>query len=293
MNYADMETFVAVARTGSFAEAARRLNITASAASRRVTRLEAMLAVKLIHRTTRALSLTEAGEQFLLHAQSAMASATNAVDAAKSHHASPQGHLNVHAPMTYGKLYVAPLIPAFLRQYPNLSINLSLNDDVPDLLTAGLDVAITGRHISAGSYVARKIGTLASVLCVSPDYLHRNGPVTHPRELEAQNCLLYKHPENAPSWVFSRGGETFEIPVSGNVHSDNTEVICEAAKAGMGIARLPRFIADPEIEAGRLVQVLSDFSMPRKTLFAVYPDRQHKAAKLTAFLDFFIPILAE
>ncbi len=293
MNYADMETFVTVARTGSFAEAATRLNITASAASRRVTRLETKLAVKLIRRTTRALSLTEAGEQFLLHAQSAMASATNAMDAAKSHHASPQGHLNVHAPMTYGKLYVAPLIPAFLVQYPSLSINLSLNDDVPDLLTAGLDVAITARHISAGSYVARKIGTLASVLCTSPEYLSTNGPVTHPRELEVQNCLHYAHPENAPSWVFSHNNETFEIPVSGNVRSDNIEVVCEAVKAGMGIARLPRFVADPEIEAGRLVHVLSDFLLPQKTLFAVYPDRRHKPAKLTAFLDFFIPRLAE
>ncbi|MEJ2411230.1 MAG: LysR family transcriptional regulator [Novosphingobium sp.] len=288
-----METFVAVARTGSFAEAARRLNITASAASRRVTRLEAMLAVKLIHRTTRALSLTEAGEQFLLHAQSAIASATNAVDAAKSHHATPQGHLSVHAPMTFGKLHISPLVPAFLRLYPSLSIKLSLNDDVPDLLTAGLDVAITARHISVGSYVARRIGTLASVLCASPDYLRNHGPVTHPRELEAHNCLHYEHPENASSWTVSRGDETFEIPVSGNIRSDNIEVVCDAAKAGMGIARLPRFIADPEIEAGRLVPVLPDFSMPKRTLFAVYPDRQHKPAKLTAFLDFFIPRLAE
>jgi len=293
MKYADMETFVAVARTGSFARAAGRLNITASAASRRVTRLEATLAVKLIHRTTRALSLTEAGEQFLMHAQSAMASATNAVDAVKSHHASPQGHLRVHAPMTYGKLCVAPLIPEFLRLYPNLSINLSLNDDVPDLLTAGMDIAITARHISAGSYAARKIGTLTSVLCVSPDYLRRNGPVAHPRDLETQNCLLYEHPENPPSWTFSRGDETLEISVSGNIQSDNIEVIREAAEAGMGVARLPRFIADPEIGAGRLFQVLSDFTMPQKALLAVYPDRQHKPAKLTAFLEFFLPRLAE
>jgi DNA-binding transcriptional LysR family regulator len=287
MNYADMETFVAVAMAGSFAKAAKRLNITASAVSRRVTRLETMLAVKLIHRTTRALSLTEAGEQFLLHARSSVVSATNAADAAKSHSGSVEGHLKVHAPMTFGKLYVAPLIPEFLQAYPSLSLELSLDDQFPDLLTAGLDVAFTARHISAGSYVARKIGSLTSVVCAAPDYLHQNDLITHPRDLSQHNCLLYQHPENTSSWVFLQGDERLEVSVSGNFCSDNIEVICEAAKSGMGMARLPRFIADAEIEREQLVQILPEYSMPRKDLYVVYPDRQHKPAKLVAFLEFF------
>lgn len=292
MNYADMETFVCVARLGSFAKAAGQLNITASAASRRVARLEDGLQVKLLHRTTRALSLTEAGKQFLRHAQCAIEAAIEAVDAAKSHQSSPHGHLKVHAPMSYGKSHVAPLIPSFLEDYPDLTIDLSFNDQVPDLLSAGLDVAITSRHISAGSYISRKIGPQQSVICATRDYLKGHEPVTHPRSLIEHNCLFYEHPENSAHWTFSTSEDTFEVEVSGNIRADSGDVIHGLVLADLGIARLPRFIAEPDIASGRLIHLLQDYTLPEQMLCAVYPDRELKSAKLSAFLDFFVPKLA-
>ncbi|WP_421779606.1 LysR family transcriptional regulator [Kiloniella litopenaei] len=292
MKLLDMETFVAVARAGSFAGASATLGITSSAASRRIARLEDSLQVKLLYRTTRALSLTEAGDEFLIHAQSALLSAENAVDAVKSHQSSPEGHLRVHAPMSYGKLHVSPLIPEFLDQFPNLKISLFLDDKIPDLLDANLDVAITGRHISSGSYIARKVGALTSVLCAAPHYLEHHGAVQHPQDLSAHNCLFYHHSENTPYWIFNHDGISLEVEVSGNFLSDSSEAVHNAALKGMGIARIPRFLANPDLKAGRLIELLPDFVMPEKLLFTVYPDREHKPAKLNAFLEFFIPRLA-
>lgn len=292
MNFNDMITFVAVAESLSFARAAEKMNITASAASRRVKRLEEALGSKLIYRTTRALSLTEAGGHYLFHAQAAVMSATNASAAAKSHQTVPQGQLNVHAPMSYGKLQLSPLIPEFLSIYPNISINLSLNDQMPDLLSAGLDILLTGRHVSAGTYISRKIGEFGSMLCASAGYIEKNLAPQTPEDLRAHNCLLYEHPENPVFWSFSRGDEAFEIGVSGNFRSDNSEVITEAVKAGLGIARLPNFIADQEVAAGHLARVLPEYKMPTKTFFAVFPERSHKPASLSVFLDFIVPRLS-
>lgn len=292
VNFNDMITFVGVAESLSFARAAEKMNITASAASRRVKRLEDTLGSKLIYRTTRALSLTEAGGHYLFHAQAAVMSAANASDAAKSHQSVPQGQLNVHAPMSYGKLQLGPLIPEFLSIYPNISINLSLNDQMPDLLSAGLDVLITGRHVSAGTYISKKIGEFGSMLCASTGYLEKQSAPQTPADLRLHNCLLYEHRENPVFWAFSRDDEAFETSVSGNFRSDNSEVITEAAKAGLGIARLPKFIADQEVAVGRLEHVLPEYKMPTKTFFAIYPDRSHKPAKLSVFLDFIVPKLS-
>lgn len=291
-NFTDMETFVTVAQSLSFARAAEKLNITSSAASRRVKRLEETLGTKLIYRTTRALSLTEAGGHYLFHAQAAVMSAANATDAAKSHQTVPQGLLKVHAPMSYGRLHIAPLIPEFLSIYPKVAVNLSLDDQVPDLLSAGLDLSITGRHVSVGSYISKKIGEFGSILCASTNYLEKQSAPQTPADLREHNCLLYEHPENPAFWSFSRDGEAFEVNVSGNFRSDNSEVITEVVKAGAGIARLPKFIADQEIAGGRLVRVLPNYKMPTKTFFAIYPDRSHKPAKLSVFLDFIVPKLS-
>lgn len=292
-NYSDMETFVAVAESLSFVRAAEKMGITASATSKRIKRLEDALGTKLIYRTTRMLSITEAGGQYLFHAQAAMISAANAVDAAKSHQAYPQGQLKVHAPMSYGKLHLAPLIQEFLVAYPNISIILSLDDYVPDLLSAGLDISITGRYVSAGSYISKKIGELGSVICAAPGYLEKLSAPQHPRDLRTHNCLLYEHPESPSFWSFTRNGEAFEINVSGNFRSDNSEVVTDAVKAGLGIARLPNFIANQEIATGRIVQLIPAYKMPKKNLFAIYPDRTHKSAKLCAFLDFILPRLSD
>jgi DNA-binding transcriptional LysR family regulator len=293
MKLLDMETFVAVAKTGSFAKAAERMAITGSAASRRVARLEETLQARLFHRTTRTLTLTEAGVTFFKHAQSSLTAAQDAVDAVKTHQSSPEGHLRIHAPLTYGNLFVTPLIPTFLERYPNLKISLFLDDNIPDLLSAELDLALTSRKISAGTYIARKVSTLTSVLCATPGYLKMHPPIQHPRDLSGHNCLFYEHSENAPIWYFSQGQETIEIPVSGTFQSDNSEAIYKAILAGLGVARLPRYLVNADIQAGQLVALLPAFEMPAKSMYMVYPDREHKPAKLKAFLDYFAPHLAK
>lgn len=286
MQTSDLETFVTVAEEMSFAGASERLKISASAVSKRINRLEAHLGVKLLQRTTRSLMLTEAGARYLAEARLSVLHADRARDAATSLQSQPQGTLRVHAPMSFGKLHLSHLMPKFLKRYPSISMDLSLSDDTPDLLSRGLDVAFTARPVQAESYIARKLLELGSMVCASPAYCEERGTPDEPSDLAAYNCLIYAHRHNKDVWCFAEGESNIEVPVSGNFRSDNGEVIRDAALRGLGIARLPNFIADNDVAAGRLVEVLADHTMPSRPLYALYPDRKLMPKKLEVFLDF-------
>ncbi|WP_292894628.1 LysR family transcriptional regulator [Nitratireductor sp.] len=286
MQTSDLETFVAVAEEMSFAGASERLKISASAVSKRINRLEAHLGVKLLQRSTRSLMLTEAGARYLAGARLSVLHANRARDAATSLQSQPQGTLRVHAPMSFGKLHLSNLMPEFLKRYPSITLDLSLSDDTPDLLSRGLDVAFTARPVQAESYIARKLLELGSIVCASPAYCKEKGVPDDPADLAAHNCLIYTHRHNKDVWCFANGESNIEIPVSGNFRSDNGEVVRDAALQGLGVARLPNFIADNDIAAGRLVEVLADYTMPSRPLYALYPDRKLMPKKLQVFLDF-------
>lgn len=280
--------FVTVAETGGFSPAAKLLGISKSAVSKRVTLLELQLGVKLLHRTTRKLSLTEAGEHFYEHARIAYKSAKDAQDAVLQLQGEPRGRLRINAPMSFGRLHLAPLIPVFMKRYPEISIDMILDDKVVDLVGEGFDIAIRGGDLPDTSLIARKLAPLKSVLCASPSYLKEFGEPTELEQLSAHNCLIFTYSRDVKEWGFIKDNHLHTIEVKGNYQVNNSEALREALLQGVGIGRLPTFVAGPDIEAGKLIPLFEEYQMPAKSIYAVFPERQFMPAKVRAFIDFAI-----
>ncbi|WP_444916976.1 LysR family transcriptional regulator [Microbulbifer sp. JMSA003] len=280
--------FVTVAETGGFSPAAKLLGISKSAVSKRVTQLELQLGVKLLHRTTRKLSLTEAGEHFYEHARIAYKSAKDAQDAVLQLQGKPRGRLRINAPMSFGRLHLAPLIPVFMERYPEISIDMVLDDKVVDLVGEGFDIAIRGGDLPDTSLIARKLAPLKSVLCASPSYLKEFGEPTELEQLSAHNCLIFTYSRDVKEWGFFKDNHLHTIEVKGNYQVNNSEALREALLQGVGIGRLPTFVAGPDIEAGKLIPLFEEYQMPAKSIYAVFPERQFMPAKVRAFIDFAI-----
>ncbi|WP_444933091.1 LysR family transcriptional regulator [Microbulbifer sp. JTAC008] len=280
--------FVTVAETGGFSPAAKLLGISKSAVSKRVTQLELQLGVKLLHRTTRKLSLTEAGEHFYEHARIAYKSAKDAQDAVLQLQGEPRGRLRINAPMSFGRLHLAPIIPVFMKRYPEISIDMILDDKVVDLVGEGFDIAIRGGDLPDTSLIARKLAPLKSVLCASPSYLKEFGEPTELEQLSAHNCLIFTYSRDVKEWGFIKDNHLHTIEVKGNYQVNNSEALREALLQGVGIGRLPTFVAGPDIEAGKLIPLFEEYQMPAKSIYAVFPERQFMPAKVRAFIDFAI-----
>ena len=279
--------FVAVAENGSFAAAARQLGLTKSAVSKRIGGLETHLGAQLFHRSTRSISLTEAGEIYLAHAVQALGSAKEAEDAVAALQGAPVGHLRVSAPMSFGQLHVAPAIPEFLRLHPGITMELSMDDRFVDLVESGVDLALRAGTLADSALIVRKLAPIHSVIVAAPDYLDRAGAPTHPQDLIGHDCLHYAYSRDPLEWKFiGEEGET-AVRTKGRFRVNNSEALCTTLIAGLGIGRLPTFIAGSHLAAGRLRRVLPTFMMPEQALYSVFPERRHVPAKVRAFVDFF------
>ena len=283
--------FVAVVECGGFSPAAKQLGISKSAVSKRINQLEQSLEVKLLHRTTRKISLTEAGEHFFEHALIANKAARDAEDSVAQLQGDPQGRLRINTPMSFGRLHIAPLIPAFLKRYPKISIDMVMSDEIVDLVGSGFDVAIRSGKLADSSLIARKLAPLRSVLCASPEYLKREGTPKTLECLKQHNCLLFSYSRDLKEWSFKQDGTTFNIEVTGNYQVNNSEALKEALLQGIGIGRLPTFVAGEEIKKGRLIPLFTQYKMSEQNFYAVFLDRQYMPAKVRAFLDFTIEYL--
>jgi len=279
--------FVAVAKHGSFSAAARELGISKSAVSKRITQLEEQLAARLIHRTTRKLSLTEAGQRFYEHALKAAIAAQNAEDSVSELLGEPQGCLKIQVPMSFGLLHIAPLIPIFLKRYPKIHIDLIMDDKVIDIIAHGFDLTIRAGVLADSTLIARKLAPLKSIVCHSPNYV-TNTLLTMPADLTKENCLLYSYSSNAEHWEFTLNNKSESINVAGNYRVNSSEALKKAILQGAGIARLPSFIAGKYVKKGELIQVLGDYAMPTTNIYALYPERSYVPAKVRAFIDFSI-----
>ena len=280
--------FVAVIEHKGFSAAAEHLGLTKSAISKRISQLEEQLGAKLLHRTTRKLSLTEAGEQYYVHALKALEAAQNAIDCVAQLQGEPQGKLRIHAPMSFGHLHVSPLIPEFLARYPKISVDLILDDKNANLVAEGIDVAIQSGSLPDSSLLARKLAPGNSVVCASPAYIKKYGQPHHPTDLKQHNCLLFSYSNNASQWSFTNGKEHYQVEVSGNYQVNNSEALKQALLKGCGVARLPTFIAGEDIKAGKLVNLFPSYKMPHKDIHALYVARQYLPEKVRVFLDFTI-----
>ncbi len=283
-----ISVFVAVVENGGFTAAARTLGISKSAVSKRINQLEAHLGVRLLHRTTRKLSLTEAGERYFAHATQALAAANQAEDAVAELQGEPQGQLRISSPMSFGRLHVAPMIPKLLKRYPKLKIDLVMDDRRVDLVAEGFDTAIRAGNLPDSTLIARKLAPVRQVLCASPDYIDRYDRPSTPAELFGHNCVLYSYSSDADKWTLIGEGGPVTVTVSGSYKVNNSEALLEALREGVGIGRLPTFVAGPDLKAGRLVKLFESYRIPEFTLYAVFPEREYLPAKLRVFLDFAI-----
>jgi DNA-binding transcriptional LysR family regulator len=286
-----MPVFTAVVEQGSFSRAAEKLSITKSAVSKRISGLEAQLGVKLLHRTTRKLSLTEAGQGYFEHALRALQAAQEAEYSATALQQVPHGTLRISVPMSFGRLHIAPIIPAFLKQYPQIDIHMDMSDTWTDIIAEGFDIALRAGDLPDSSLIARKLTPLHSVLCASPDYLAEHGIPEVPQELVHHNCILYTYHTVVNEWVFIKNGEEETVRISGNYQVNNSEALRESLLQGLGIGRLVTFAAGEDIKAGRLIPVLDTYKMPYKTLYAVFPDKQYMPEKIRVFIDFILKYL--
>ena len=280
--------FVAVVENDGFSAASRALGISKSAVSKRINQLENHLGVRLLHRTTRKLSLTEAGERYFEHAAQALTAAGQAEDAVTELQGEPQGKLKISSPMSFGRLHVAPLIPIFMKRYPKILIDLVMDDRNIDLVAEGFDLAIRSGDMPDSTLIARKLAPLRQVLCASPDYIDRFGMPVTPSELSERNCILFSYSGDANQWTLNKDRKSEAVLVSGSYRVNNSEAILVALREGIGIGRLPTFVAGPDLREGNLVRILESYHIPDHTFYAVFPERQYLPAKVRVFLDFSI-----
>jgi len=289
-----LRVFTQVVESGSFARAAERLHMSTSAVSRHVAELEGHLQNRLLNRTTRRVALTEAGRAFYERSVQLLQDLEEAENEAARSARLPRGTLKVSTSVNFGVRQTTPAVTGFLARYPDLSFDISLSDRVIDLVEEGVDVAIRIGGAGSDSVVARRLGETLVVPCASPEYLARHGAPRTPEELAAHNCLTYEYGPARNQWRFvdSEGRERL-ARVAGNLHSNNGDLLAEAAAQGAGIVYQPTFVVGDAVRAGRLVPLLQDFQAPPLPIYAVYPSRKHLSAKVRLFIDFLVERFAE
>ncbi len=280
-----MEVFTKVVEMRSFIAASEALGISRPMASKHIQALETNLGVRLLNRTTRKISLTEAGSAFILRCQTVLSEIDEAIAEAANMQVEPKGLLRINAPLTFARSYLARSIADFQAQYPQISIDLTLNDRVVDIVDEGFDLAIRIGVLADSSLIARKLAPCRVVLCAAPAYLEANGIPNHPTALANHNCLLYAYFDQEKVWTFADPDGELAIRVDGDFRTNFGEVLVEAAVAGRGIVLEPSFTVAPYIASGELVPLLQHFNPRELGIYAVYPPGRTLPQKARAFID--------
>jgi DNA-binding transcriptional LysR family regulator len=284
-----MVTFARVVKAGSFAGAAKRLNVTSSVASKHVAKLEQALGVRLLNRSTRKLSLTEAGAAYYEHCARIVEEVENSKRAIAQLQAAPRGLLRVTAPVTFANSRLGPILREFFERYPDIQIDLNASNRVVDLAEEGFDVAIRIARTLPPNVVARPLRHVRWHLCASPEYLEREGVPQHPANLSRHNCLTYPTAAQTPVWHFVRGGERVEVAVHGSLQSNMVEALHDLVLTGTGITLLPGYIAGKDLREGRLTALLADWEIESgSSLHVVYLPTRYLAPKVRVFVDFLL-----
>ena len=284
-----LTVFARVVELGSFARAAERLDLSTSAVSRHVAELEAHLAVRLLNRTTRRLSLTESGRAFFERCVQLLADLDEAEQAVSAAAVVPRGTLKLTCSITFGIRHIAAAIAAFAQRYPDVRFEIELSDRAVDIVEEGLDLAIRIGAIGSQALIARRIGTTQMVCYAAPSYLSAHGTPATPDDLTRHACLTYAYSAAGNVWSFREpNGREHTVRVGGIAHANNGQMLAALATAGMGIAYEPDFIIAPELRAGLVVPLLAGYTPQSSGIFAVYPSRRHLSAKVRAFVDFLV-----
>lgn len=286
-----MTILVAVADAGSFSAAALQLKIPLATVSRKVGVLESHLKIRLLHRSTRQLSLTEAGQSYVNACRRILEDVGEAERAASGEYAAPRGELAITAPMTFGRLHVLPVVNEFLKRYPDIDVRMVLADRVVALLEEHIDLAVRIAELPDSSLVATRIGSMRTVVCASPTYLAEHGTPTNPSELAAHACVTYEQMAHRQLWGFSSGKSEIMVPIRSRLAVSTAEAAVDAAVAGIGVTRVNAYQMASALRAGALEIVLAPFEPAPRPISLIHTGQGVLPLKVRAFLDFAAPRL--
>jgi len=281
------EVFATVVAKGSFTRAADALDTSPANVTRYVNELEAHLAVRLLNRSSRRLSPTEAGQALAERARAILDEVAETEAIASSAALSPRGRLRVNAPVSFGILHLAPLWPRFLARHPEIDLDVDLADRVVDLVDEGYDLAVRISRTGSQALVARKLAASHNIVCASPDYIARRGAPATPAELLEHDCIGYSGAATFDEWhLADEAGRPHVVRVPCVMHANNGDTVRAAALAGLGIIWQPTFLIGGDLRHGRLVRLLPSYPMADIDVLAVYPSRRYLSAKVRVMVDF-------
>lgn len=285
------QLFVGVVQSGSLSSAGRKVGLSPASVSRHINALEEALGGRLLNRTSRKLTLTEAGETYYAKVEQILQQITEANATVAQLQSVPRGNIRVHSRMLVGNLYVVPALPEFIARYPDIKIDLTLSNYAVDLVEHNIDVDIRIGKLSDSSLIARKLAASKRLVCAAPEYLARHGPITHPTDLAAHNCLTYRLNFGPAIWRFlDADGALVEVPVSGSLQSNSGEALRIAMLGGLGIALMPDWSVRHEIAAGRLINLFPEYAASHvefdNGIYAVFQPTRHLATKVRVFIDY-------
>jgi DNA-binding transcriptional LysR family regulator len=282
----DLMTFVAVADANSFTGAAQELGVTHSVVSKRIQRLEATLGARLLHRTTRKITLTETGLALYERCSQIKKDIEEATSAVTAISQKPLGTLRVNAPMSFGQLHLVSAAADFMKLYPDVNIECILGRQYANLLEEGLDISIQIADLPDSSFVAKRIANSNTIVCASPEYLRKNEVPRYPHDLKNHNCLLYQQRKLEHRWHFIENKLDINVRVEGDFKVNSSQALVKAAEAHLGIARVANYLISNQIANGTLIPILKEFSPKHVGVHAVYPHQRHLAAKVKVFIEF-------
>ena len=283
--FVEMQTFTAVVDAGSFVRAAETLGLSKAAVSRNVDALERRLGVRLLHRTTRRLSLTDEGRLFYTRSRELLGSVEEAESEVAANTDAASGHLRINAPVTFGNRHLAPLWGPFLAQHPRITLDVTLSDRIVDLVEEGYDLAIRISPQATSSLVRKRLTTARLRVCASPQYLRRHGTPRTPADLASHAVIGYSYFSSRDEWRFEGPKGRSSVRTQPRVHSNSGETCRALALAHQGIVLQPDFLVGDDIRDGRLVELLRDQRCEDLVVYAVYPTRKHVPAKVRAVVD--------
>jgi len=285
---AAFRTFIRTAETGSFSAVAREVGATQPAISRQIAALEEHMRARLVQRSTRSLTLTEDGRDLLMHARLVLEAVEQAEAAIGRQRVAPSGLVRLGSAAVFGRLYLAPRLGGLLLRYPDLSVELVLNDDVVDMVQERLDLTVRVGAIEDGSLVARRVGATTSRVVAAPEYLERRGEPQQPQDLAGHECILFTRGGDPEVWLFAGPDGEVPVHVSGRLRSNGIEAVLEAALSGSGIALVPAWMVSEPLHAGRLRALLKPWQPAPRPISVVYPSRRYLPPRTRAVIDFIV-----
>jgi DNA-binding transcriptional LysR family regulator len=293
MELSHLDTFVKVVQTGSFTRAAEQLHSQKAHVSRVVSQLEADLGVRLLERTTRSLSLTEVGREFFERAVGILGAAEDARRAVQQAQGEPRGTLRLTCGVEFGMLAVNSWVRDYLIRHPGVNVDLEMTGRVVDIVHEGFDLAVRVGPMADSSLAARKLGDLHYGLFASPAYLRRQPAPTHPQDLVQHALIRFSGSRLRMSWTFTRDNDTQRIEPLARLNANNSFAVRDAALDGLGIAQLPLLLAQPEVETGRLLPLMAEWTLPTAPVHAVFASARYLTPKVRSFIDLAVTSFAD